>query len=64
MLTRISNLTSFEHVQDDGDGHAVTNICFHWQGGYYTSRVLGHLTPPQVEVEEERFLERRHRRRA
>lgn len=66
MLTRVSNITSYEHVPSSGGRAAtsVTTIVHHWHDEYYSSRAFGHLTPLQVEVEEERFLERRHRRTA
>lgn len=68
MLTRISNITSFEQgVHDDLQQGLVahTNLVFHYQGEYYSSRYSGrHMTVLDVQVEEERFLERRHKRRA
>ncbi len=62
MLTRISNITSYEHVPNDGAGHACTNLVHHWHGEYYTSRFFGTLSPACVAEEEDRFIERRHRR--
>lgn len=66
MLTRISNITSFEHVQASPRFRTEpgTNIVHHWHDDYYASRVRGHLTAMQVEEYEEAFLERRHRRHA
>lgn len=62
MLQRISNITSYEHVPDDGNGRSVTNLVYVWKGEYYTSRLLGWLRPAQVAEEEDRFIERRHKR--
>lgn len=62
MLIRISNITSYEHVPNDGNGLACTNVVHHWQGEYYASRFFGTLSPAQVAEEEDRFIERRHRR--
>jgi hypothetical protein len=67
-LKRFSDYTEYEHGEHIGPTTlglqmiAHTNLHHRYQGQDYTSRVERHLSPAEVAVEEESFLERRHRR--
>lgn len=60
MSVRISNITSYE-VLRTATG-VVTNIMHHYHNEYYASRYGDWMALPQVQEEEDRFLERRFKK--
>lgn len=64
-MTRLSDTTRYEYGTHMWGHHCIshTNVSFYFAGHYYGCRFDGTLTPAQLEVEEERFIERRYGRR-